>query len=57
MKLLDVCEGCFYGNAMWCAEGDHYMGLSLKEGVVEPKIQPRAQSLAQGLMRHFPKNI
>ena len=24
-------------------------------GVAEPKIQPRARSLAQGLVEHFPK--
>jgi hypothetical protein len=42
-------------SATWRAEGDHYVDLSLKRGVVEPKIQPRAQSLAQGLVGHFPK--
>ena len=31
------------------------MDLDLEKGVVEPKIQPMAQSLAQGLVGHFPK--
>ncbi len=51
-----LCEGCFCYGSTRCAEGDHHVGLNLKNKVVvEPKIQPRAQSLAQGLMRHFPK--
>jgi hypothetical protein len=34
------CERCFCYGATWRAEGDHYVGLSLKEGVVEPVITP-----------------
>jgi hypothetical protein len=36
---------------------DHDVDLVLRRGVVEPKIQPRAQSLTQGLMGHLPKII
>jgi hypothetical protein len=31
------------------------VGLDLKGGVAEPKIQPRALNLAQGLVGYFPK--
>jgi hypothetical protein len=31
------------------------VGLDLKGGVAESKIQPRALNLAQGLMGYFPK--
>jgi hypothetical protein len=31
--------------------------LVLRRGVVEPKIQPRAQSSTQGLIGHLPKII
>ncbi len=57
VKHVNFCEGCFCDGATWRAEGDCGVGLSLKKWVVEPKIQPRAQSLAQGLVRHFPKII
>ncbi len=36
------CEGYFYDDATWHAEGDHDVDSSFKKGVVEPKIQPRA---------------
>jgi hypothetical protein len=39
---MNIVRGCFCYGATWRAEGDYYVGLSLKEGVVEPKIQPRA---------------
>ena len=49
-------KGVFCDDATCHAEGDYNVGLSffLEEGV-EPKIQPSAQSLAQGLMGHLPK--
>ena len=37
--------------------GRSQRGLEFWEERVEPKIQPRAQSLTQGLMRHLPKII
>jgi hypothetical protein len=49
------CEGCFCYIATRRAEGDHYVDLNFKEGVVEPKIQPRAINSAQGLMGYFQK--
>ncbi len=51
------CEGCFCYIATRRAEGDHYMDLNFREGVVEPKIQPRAINSAQGLMGYFQKGI
>ena len=47
------CEGCFCNNATWRAKGDHDMDFNIEKGVAEPKTQPRAQSLAQGLVGHF----
>jgi hypothetical protein len=49
------CEGCFCYIATRRAEGDHYVDLNFREGVVEPKIQPRAINSAQGLMGYFQK--
>ena len=51
------CEGCFCNDAMWRAEGDHDMDFDIEKGVAESKTQPRAQSLAQGLVGHLPKII
>jgi hypothetical protein len=52
-KVVTLCEGCFCNNATWRAEGDHDMDFNIEKGVAEPKTQPRAQSLAQGLVGHF----
>jgi hypothetical protein len=48
-----TCEGCFCNNATWRAEDDHDMDFDIEKGAAEPKTQPRAQSLAQGLVGHF----
>ena len=53
--LMASCEGCFCDGTTWRVEGDHYVGLDLKKGVAEPKIQPRALNSAQGLMGYFPR--
>jgi hypothetical protein len=55
LRTFDVCEGCFCYIATRRAEGDHYVDLNFREGVVEPKIQPRAINSAQGLMGYFQK--
>ena len=52
---FNKCEGCFCYIATRRAEGDHYVDLYFREGVVEPKIQPRAINSAQGLMGYFQK--
>jgi hypothetical protein len=46
-------RGVFVSNATWRAEGDHDMDFDIEKGVAEPKTQPRAQNLAQGLVGHF----
>jgi hypothetical protein len=57
LKPVASCEGCFCYIATRRAEGDHYVDLYFREGVVEPKIQPRAINSAQGLMGYFRKGI
>jgi hypothetical protein len=52
---IEPCKGCFCYIATWRAEGDHYVDLNFREGVVEPKIQPRVINSAQGLMGYFQK--
>ena len=54
-NVINCCEGCFCYIATWCAKGDHYVDLNFREGVVEPKIQPRAINSAQGLMGYLQK--
>jgi hypothetical protein len=52
---LKFVRGVFCYIATRRAEGDHYVDLNFREGVVEPKIQPRAINSAQGLMGYFQK--
>ncbi len=37
-KLFDWCEGCFYDNATWRAEGDHDVDLGLEIRELYPKF-------------------
>jgi hypothetical protein len=46
--VIYVCEGCFYDNAAWPAEGDHDVDLGLEMRESNPKLNRGRKVWPQG---------